>query len=125
MGVGVREGAKAIVIFLTGGIPQGEFDVLSVHLYIGHVVLKNSGDIDLQDIDYQYEKRKNQRKKFFTSGNVPFENTLSRESRVSLSREKKIEHLHKKTSLPASTVTDNNQLAPDLSHRFLTRAHYD
>lgn len=48
MRVGIREWAETIVIFLAGGIPQGEFDVLAIDLNIGHIVLKDSWDIDLK-----------------------------------------------------------------------------
>jgi len=47
MGVWVAERAKAIVVFLAGRIPQCEFNVFSVNLYIRNVVLKDGGDINL------------------------------------------------------------------------------
>ena len=47
MGVGVAEGAKPVVVFLAGSIPQRELDVLSIDLYVCDVVLKDGGDIDL------------------------------------------------------------------------------
>jgi hypothetical protein len=47
MRVGVGKRAETVVIFLAGGIPEGELDVLAVHLDIGDVVLENGGDIDL------------------------------------------------------------------------------
>lgn len=47
VGIGVREGAKAIVIFLTSGIPEGELDVLAIDLDVGDVVLEDGGDVDL------------------------------------------------------------------------------
>lgn len=43
----VRERTEAVVVFLASGIPQSEFDMLSVHLDIGNVVLEDGGDIDL------------------------------------------------------------------------------
>jgi len=46
--VGVGERAQTVVIFLAGGIPEGELDVLAVDLDIGDVVLENGGDVDLQ-----------------------------------------------------------------------------
>ena len=48
MGVGVGEGTKTIVVLLAGGIPKCELDVLSVDLYIGDVVLEDSGDVNLK-----------------------------------------------------------------------------
>ena len=52
MGVGIREGAETVIILLTGRIPQGELDVLSVNVDIGDVVLENGGDVDLQLLDF-------------------------------------------------------------------------
>jgi hypothetical protein len=46
--VGVRERTETVVIFLAGGIPEGELDVLAVNLDIGDVVLENGGDVDLE-----------------------------------------------------------------------------
>ena len=48
VGVGVGEGTETIVVFLAGGIPQGKLNVLSVDLYIGNIVLKDGGDVDLK-----------------------------------------------------------------------------
>lgn len=50
MGVGVGERAETVVIFLTGGIPEGELDVLAINLDIGDVVLEDSGDVDLDGV---------------------------------------------------------------------------
>lgn len=50
MRVGVGEGTETVVIFLAGGIPEGELDVLAVDLDIGDVVLEDSGDIDLDGV---------------------------------------------------------------------------
>ena len=47
VGVGVAEGAKPVVVFLAGSIPQRELDVLSIHLDIGDVVLEHGRDVDL------------------------------------------------------------------------------
>ena len=47
MGVWVTERAKAIVVFLAGRIPQCEFNVFSVDLYICNVVLKDGRDVNL------------------------------------------------------------------------------
>ena len=47
MRVGVGQRAQTVVIFLACGIPEGELNVLAVDLYIGHVVLEDSGHVDL------------------------------------------------------------------------------
>jgi hypothetical protein len=45
--VGIGERAEAVVVFLAGGIPQGQLDVLAVDLDIGDVVLEDGRDVDL------------------------------------------------------------------------------
>jgi hypothetical protein len=52
--VGVGEGAETVVILLTGGIPEGELDVLAVNLDVGNVVLEDGGDVDLCRISSQH-----------------------------------------------------------------------
>jgi hypothetical protein len=47
VGVGVGERTETIVVLLTSGIPQGEFNVLSINFYVGNVVLEDGWDIDL------------------------------------------------------------------------------
>ena len=47
VGVGVGERAETVVILLTSGIPEGELDVLAIDLDVGHIVLKNGGNVDL------------------------------------------------------------------------------
>ena len=47
VGVGVAEGSKPIVVFLTGSIPQGKLNVFPIDLHIGDVVLEHGRDIDL------------------------------------------------------------------------------
>ena len=47
MGVGVTERAETIVVLLSGRIPQGKLDVLSIDFDVGHIVLEHGGDIDL------------------------------------------------------------------------------
>ena len=47
--VGVGERAETVVIFLASGIPKGKLYVLAVHLDIGDIVLKDGGDVDLQE----------------------------------------------------------------------------
>ena len=48
MGVGVRKGTKAVVVFLASRIPESQLDVLAIDLDIGDVVLKDGGNIDLE-----------------------------------------------------------------------------
>lgn len=48
VGVGVGEGAEAVVIFLASGIPKGQLDVLAVNLDVGDIVFENGGDVDLR-----------------------------------------------------------------------------
>jgi hypothetical protein len=80
MRIRVRERAETIIIFLACRIPQGEFDVLAIDLYIGNVVLENSGDIDLLNngvnIPLFLHPIGSLLSCLITSGNVPFENTL-------------------------------------------------
>jgi hypothetical protein len=47
MWIGVGQRTETIVVFLTRSIPQGEFDMFSIDLDIGDVVLENGRDIDL------------------------------------------------------------------------------
>jgi hypothetical protein len=49
MRIWIREWAKAIIIFLSGSIPQCQFNMFAINFYIGDVVLENSGDINLKD----------------------------------------------------------------------------
>jgi hypothetical protein len=49
VGVGVGQGAETVVILLASRIPEGQLDVLAIDLDIGDVVLKDSGDVDLED----------------------------------------------------------------------------
>lgn len=46
MRVGIREGTESVVVFLTGGIPESEFDMTAVNLDISDVVLEDGGDVD-------------------------------------------------------------------------------
>lgn len=49
MRVGVGEGAQTVVIFLASSIPKGQFDVLAIDLYVGNIVLKDGGHVDLDE----------------------------------------------------------------------------
>ena len=48
MGVGVRERSETVVVFLAGGIPQSELDVLAIDLHVGDVVLEDCRYVDLE-----------------------------------------------------------------------------
>lgn len=47
MRIWIAQRAKAIVVFLAGGIPQSKFDMLAIHFNIGNIVFKHGGDVDL------------------------------------------------------------------------------
>ena len=78
MRVWVAERTKAVVVFLASRVPQSEFNVFSVNLYICNVVLKNGGDINLVENGIvRLGERKEMLK--LTSGKVPFEKTINRQ----------------------------------------------
>lgn len=45
--LGVGEGTEAFVVFLAGGIPEGELYGLAVYSAVGDVVFENSWDVAL------------------------------------------------------------------------------
>ena len=47
MGIRVGEWAETIIVFLTGRIPKGKFDMFSIDFYIGNVVFEYGRDIIL------------------------------------------------------------------------------
>lgn len=47
--VGVGKGTETVIVLLASSIPEGQFDVLSVDLDIGHIVLENGGDVNLRN----------------------------------------------------------------------------
>lgn len=49
--IGVRQGTETIVVFLASRIPKGQLDVLAIDLNVGDVVLENSGDVDLKELN--------------------------------------------------------------------------
>lgn len=65
MRVGVREGAKTIVILLASSIPKGQLNVLAVNLDVGDIVFEDGGDVDLDKVKNSElaasNSRKNQR----------------------------------------------------------------
>lgn len=66
-----------LVVLLAGGIPEGELDLLAVHLDVGHVVFKHGGDVDLcvrwgGDLARAASEWATTR----TSGNMPLEKTM-------------------------------------------------
>jgi len=78
MRVWVTERAKPIVVFLTGRIPQCEFNVFSVNLYICNVILKDGGDVNLIE-EGIFRLGKRGKTSILTSGKVPFEKTINRQ----------------------------------------------
>ena len=42
----VGEGTKTVIVLLPCGIPEGEFNVLSVDVYISHVVLEDGRNVN-------------------------------------------------------------------------------
>lgn len=47
VGIGIRKRAKAVVVFLTGRIPEGKLDMLAINFDVGDVVLEDGGNVDL------------------------------------------------------------------------------
>jgi hypothetical protein len=47
--VRVRQRTETVIVFLSRGIPEGEFDMLAVNLDIGDVVLEHGGHVYLQE----------------------------------------------------------------------------
>ena len=58
MGVGVAEGPETVVVFLAGGIPKGQLDVLAIDLDIGDVVLEHGWDVHLFVLGHTDDKRR-------------------------------------------------------------------
>ena len=48
MRIGIGQGTESVIIFLASRIPQGKFDMFSINLDIGNVVLEDSWDVDLE-----------------------------------------------------------------------------
>lgn len=48
VGFGVGEGSEALVVFLAGGVPEGELDGFAVDAAVCYVVLEDSGYVSLQ-----------------------------------------------------------------------------
>ena len=51
--IGVGKRSETVIIFLTGGIPKSQLDVLAIDLDVGNVVLENSGDVHLRKLTCQ------------------------------------------------------------------------
>jgi len=73
VGIRVRERAETIVVFLTSSIPQREFNVFTIDLYIGDVVLENSRDINLGECAL----RKHDEQTSLSTGTVADDNQLA------------------------------------------------
>jgi hypothetical protein len=96
MRVGVTERAETVIVLLSGRIPQGKLNVLSVDFDIGHIVLEHGGNINLaggksDGIPNSDTARGLRRKRAMhvlrirliklgrTSGKVPFEKTINKQ----------------------------------------------
>ena len=58
--VRVRERTQTVVVFLTGGIPEGKLHMAAIDLDIGNVVLEDGGDVDLGEGTLFEDKRVNE-----------------------------------------------------------------
>jgi len=79
VGVWVAEWAKAVVVFLTSGIPQCQLNVFSVNLYIRNVVLEDGRDVNLIEGGIVRLGEWGEETSIQTSGKVPFEKTINRQ----------------------------------------------
>ena len=78
MGVWVAERTKPVVVFLASCIPQCEFNLFSVNLYICNIVLKDGRDVNL--VENGIVRVGGRGKTLIpTSGKVPFEKTINRQ----------------------------------------------
>ena len=48
MGIGITQGSKSIIVFLSRSIPKGQFDVFSIYFNVCDVIFKDSGNVDLR-----------------------------------------------------------------------------
>ena len=49
VGIWIGQRAEAVVIFLTRGIPERQFNVFAIDLNIGDIILEDGGNVDLDD----------------------------------------------------------------------------
>ena len=80
---------SSLVIFLTGGIPKGQLDPLSIHIDIGNIVLKDGRNVDLSSIPMRRGRNQPDWSRLtgpktrydgrLTSGNIPLEKTIKRQ----------------------------------------------
>ena len=49
IGLGVGEGPKTVVVFLTGGIPETEVKGSSINHQIGRIVIEYGGDVGIRE----------------------------------------------------------------------------
>jgi len=133
MRVRIAQGSEPVIVLLPRRIPQRQLDMLPINLHIRNVILKHSRDVHLphttapahtKDESHQGPQRKQEP---LTSGNVPFENTISRQ--VCAAAHIVSQHQHNErspsaqpgllvgyTHLPTGTVSNDNELPPDFSH---------
>lgn len=115
MGVWVTERAKPIVVFLTGRIPQCEFNVFSVNLYICNVILKDRGDINLIENGI-FRLGNGEKRRYQPLGKFLLKRLSTGKSKrdrgMRCSRERVVES----ACLSASTVAYYDEFSPDLGH---------
>ena len=51
VGIWIGQRAEAIVILLTRGIPERQFNVFAIDLNIGDIILEDGGDVELQRLE--------------------------------------------------------------------------
>lgn len=45
MGLGIGQRTQSLVVFLTGGIPEGKLDRLAIYSTVGDVILEDGRDL--------------------------------------------------------------------------------
>jgi hypothetical protein len=73
VGVGVRERAKTVVVFLTSSIPKSELDALAIHFDIGDIVLEDGGDVCLRESSLGEDNQKTS----LTTGTITHDDQLA------------------------------------------------
>ena len=59
MGIGITQGSKSIIVFLSRSIPKGQFDVFSIYFNVCDVIFKDGGHVDLLTIVSSQRTKKN------------------------------------------------------------------
>lgn len=58
VGVGIREGAQAVVVFLAGRIPQGQLHLFAIYLDVGDVILEDGRHVHLGELVFAEDDQK-------------------------------------------------------------------